>query len=53
MPTKHKTPIQFDIPHGTGRRLAGAFFVIALLGYITGWGGVLTLAGLVLITEYV
>lgn len=34
------------------RRLAWAFLVVALIGYVCGWGGVLVLAGMVLITEY-
>jgi len=35
------------------RRLVQAFFVISLVGFFCGWGGVLIVAALVLITEYV
>ena len=41
------------LPEDPSRRIALAFFVIALLGFICGWGGVLIVAALVLITEYI
>ncbi len=40
------------IPEEPSRRLAWAFFVISLVGFCCGWGGVLIVASLVLITEY-